>query len=65
MKPAAVLWLIAIAFLLAAEFVLLWLGQPLLSHAVWEFLDEQEVAARFLTFGTGVLWSHFFWSRTK
>ncbi len=67
MKPriAAVIWLVASVFLLAAEFVLLALGEPLLSHAVWELTDRYEVLTRFIVFAIGALFSHFFWYRRK
>ncbi len=63
MSAAAWVWLIVIAVLLAAEFILLALGLPLLSHAVWEFMDEQEGWGRLLILAVGILLGHFFWPR--
>ncbi len=65
MKPAALIWLVALAFLLCAEFVLLALGQPLLSHAVWEFIDQNHTLSLLVSAIIGALWAHFFWSRRK
>ncbi len=65
MKPAAIVWLVLIALALAAEFILLALGEPLLSHAVWEFADENVVATRFVIFAIGVLFGHFWWPRRE
>ncbi len=60
---AELAWILAIAFLLVYEFVMIFRRRRLLSHAVWDFVDRHPAVGRWLMFAGGALLSHFFWSR--
>ncbi len=61
MDAAEITLLIAIAFLLVVEFVLIFLKKRLLSHAVWDFNTKYPAASRWVMFGIGLLLGHWYW----